>query len=159
MQGYEAHVFRTFQLSVSVVVPLAQLQSILPAGFIALANPAGSDTAQVGMSLIFYQRSERAATEADGPASVLAVTALVRNSLLSRNETVLLANEQNNPTKLRQQAIVRSLRGHYEQAFACCMSAHRIARGPRSAAGEDAGRKGVGFERRSRLLIGQLAPF
>jgi len=39
------------------------------------------------------------------------------------------------------------------------MSAHRIARGPRSAAGEDAGRKGVGFERRSRLLIGQLAPF
>ena len=100
MQGYEAHVFRTFQLSVSVVVPLAQLQSILPAGFIALANPAGSDTAQVGMSLIFYQRSERAATGADGPASVLAVTALVRNSLLSRNETVLLANEQNNPTSV-----------------------------------------------------------
>jgi hypothetical protein len=99
MQGYEAHVFRTFQLGVSAFVPLVQLQSILPAGFTALANPTGSDTAQVGMAFIFYQRSERGGG-VDGPASALAVTALVRNSLLARNETVLLANEQNNPASV-----------------------------------------------------------
>jgi hypothetical protein len=99
MQGYEAHVFRSFQLGVSAFVPLVQLQNILPAGFTAIANPAGSGTAQVSFAAIFYQRSERAAG-VDGPASVLVVTAVVRNSVLARNESVLLVNEQNDSTSV-----------------------------------------------------------
>lgn len=99
MQGYEAHVFRTFQLVVSAFVPIAQLKEILPPGFTALATPAGSDTAQIAISFIFYQRSERP-TGVDGPASAMVVTSVVRNSLLGRNESVLLANEQNNPASV-----------------------------------------------------------
>jgi len=99
MEGHEAHVFRTFQVGVSAFVPLAQLQSILPGDFTAIANPPGSNTAQIGIAFIFHQRSERSGV-VDGPASVLVVTAVVRHSLLARNETVLLANEQSDPASV-----------------------------------------------------------
>jgi hypothetical protein len=92
MQGYQSHVFRTFQVNLSAFVPLAQLQSILPSGFTAIA--AGPDIAQIGIGLIFHQRSERVGGT-DGPVSALVVTAVVRNVVRARNETVLLANEQN----------------------------------------------------------------
>jgi hypothetical protein len=99
MQGYEAHVFRTFQLNVPVIVPLAELQSILPTGFTALASPSGSSTAQITLGFVYHQRSERVGS-VDGPSSVLAVTALVHNDALDRNETVLLANEQSDSTSV-----------------------------------------------------------
>lgn len=99
VQGYQAHAFRTFQLNVPVFVPLGELQSILPPGFNAIASPSGSSTAQVSLGLIYHQRTERVGS-VDGPASSLAVTATVRNAVLGRNETVLLANEQSNPTSV-----------------------------------------------------------
>jgi hypothetical protein len=97
MQPYQSHVFRTFQLNVSAFVPLAQLQSILPSGFNAIAT--GPDIAQVGIGLIFHQRTERLGA-VDGPLSALVVTAVARNLARARNETLLLANEQNDPVSV-----------------------------------------------------------
>src|SRR5262245_6148380 len=97
VEGYDQRVFRTFQLSVPVFVPMSQLQDILPQGFTAIANPAGSATAQIGLGMTFHQRSERQRGERptiDGPESTLAVTTTVRNDLLGRTETLILANEK-----------------------------------------------------------------
>lgn len=99
MQGYEAHVFRTFQLNVPVFVPLAELQNTLPPNFSAVANPSGSATAAITIAFIFHQRSERVGS-VDGPADGLVVTAVVHNDLLQRNETVLLVNEQSDATSV-----------------------------------------------------------
>jgi len=99
IQGYESRVFRTFQLSVPVFVPLAELEAILPNGFVAVANPAGSNTASIMVSFVYHQRSERTAGVV-GPASTLVVTGSAYNSFLQRNETMLLANEQNEPTSV-----------------------------------------------------------
>jgi hypothetical protein len=94
MQGYQAHVFRTFQVNVLAFVSLAQLQAILPSGFDAIAS--GPGLSQLGIGLIFQQRTERGGG-VDGPISALVVTSVVRNVARARNETVLLANEQNDP--------------------------------------------------------------
>jgi len=94
MQGYQAHAIRTFQVNAPAFVSVAQLQAILPSGFNAIAS--GPGVAQLGISLIFQQRTERAGG-VDGPTSALVVTAVVRNVVRARNETILLANEQSDP--------------------------------------------------------------
>ena len=94
IQGYESRVFRTFQLSVPMFVPLAELQAILPNGFTAVANPAGSNTALVTLGFVHEQRGERGGG-VDGPVSTFVVTTSVRNALLNRLETAILGNEQN----------------------------------------------------------------
>jgi hypothetical protein len=97
MQGYQSHVFRTFQVNVTVLVSLSQLQGILPGDFNAIA--AAPEIAQVGIGLIFHQRSERGGG-VDGPVSALVVTTVARNVVRARNETLLLANEQNDPVSV-----------------------------------------------------------
>jgi hypothetical protein len=99
VQGYESRVFRTLALGVPVFVPLPELQAILPEGFTAIANPSGSTTALITLGLTYHQRGERIGGR-DGPVSTVNVTAAVFNSLLQRNETVILANEQNEPVSV-----------------------------------------------------------
>ena len=56
----------TFSLRVVVLVPLAQLQALLPPGFVATPFPAGSDTAFVNLQFNNQTRLERPGT---GPGS------------------------------------------------------------------------------------------
>lgn len=97
---YDARVFRTFQLVVPLYVDRLELQNILPAGFSAIANPTGSDTAVISLGFIYHQRAERGGV-VDGPASVFAVTTTARNEALGRNETLVLANEQDDPLSVK----------------------------------------------------------
>jgi hypothetical protein len=92
------HTLRTFQLSVSsVLVPLGELQAILPSGFNAIESSPGSGTASLILDFIFQERFERIGIGTFGPASGLQVRATVFNITLSRQETLLLAQEYSDP--------------------------------------------------------------
>jgi len=92
------HTLRTFQLSVSsVLVPLGELQAILPPGFNALESSPGSGTASLILDFIFQERFERIGIGTFGPASGLQVRATVLNITLNRQETVLMAQEYSDP--------------------------------------------------------------
>jgi hypothetical protein len=101
IQGYELRIFRTFVLNVPVFVPLGELQAILPNGFVAVANPAGSNTASILVSFVYHQRTERTGG-VFGPSTLFVVTGSAFNSFLQRNETMLLANEQSDPTSVEK---------------------------------------------------------
>ncbi len=89
---------RTFQLTVSsVLVPLGELNAILPPGFNAIESSPGSDTASLILDFIFQERFERIGIGTFGPASGLQVRASVLNITLNRQETVLLAQEYSDP--------------------------------------------------------------
>lgn len=92
------HTLRTLQLSVSsVLVPLGELNAILPPGFNAIESPPGSGTASLILDFIFQERFERIGLGTSGPASGLQVRATVLNTTLNRQETLLLAQEYSDP--------------------------------------------------------------
>jgi len=85
---------RTFQLVVdSVLVPLGELQAILPRGFNAIESSPGSGTASLTLDFIFQERFERIGVGTFGPASGFQVQAPALNVTLSRQERILLAQE------------------------------------------------------------------
>jgi hypothetical protein len=92
-----ARLFSTFRLSFNVIVPLAQLQAILPAGYLATElAPAGSGLATVILQFRFQERLERVGVGMFGPTSGLFVFHPARNGALNRSELLLLAAEDSN---------------------------------------------------------------
>jgi hypothetical protein len=83
LSGYENRAVRVHQLNVPVLVPLADLQAVLPNGYTALPVAAGGATAQVTLGFYYQQRSEFPAAVgsipagAYGPHSALNVFAVV----------------------------------------------------------------------------------
>ena len=73
----------TFSLRVGVLVPLAQLQALLPPGFVATPFPAGSDTAFVNLQFNNQTRLERPGTGPDfgtfGPSGTFQIDTRVTN--------------------------------------------------------------------------------
>ena len=57
--GYDFRSFRQYQVTIPVLVPLSELQAILPSGFNAIATPAGSQTGTISFLCIVDQRFER----------------------------------------------------------------------------------------------------
>jgi len=82
---------RTHNVGIQALVPLAQLQAILPAGLTAVANPVGSSTAQVVLTFVYQQRTEIVGQGTFGPASSLFVTTTVANDALGRQEGLQIA--------------------------------------------------------------------
>jgi hypothetical protein len=82
--------FRGHQLAIGLLVPLAELQALLPDGFEALPSAAGADTSLVGLTFVYQQRSVHADGSLLGPISELLVGATVQNTLLGRQESLFL---------------------------------------------------------------------
>lgn len=80
---FTARELLTHTLRVGVRVPLAELQALLPPGFIARANPVGSDTALVSLNFGYQIRLERPGAGAGfgnfGPYSMFYIDTSVRN--------------------------------------------------------------------------------
>lgn len=95
LAGAERRQFRAFVVQIPVLVPLSDLQAALPPGFIAIANPAGSSTAQVSLSFNAMQRLTQAATGRTASGSALTLTTAVMNTNIvpNRQETMFLAYE------------------------------------------------------------------
>jgi hypothetical protein len=89
------HQLRTHQLAVPVLVPLAEVQAVLPSGFNAVESAPGSGTATVTLVFIYQQRFERIGNGTFGPAWGLQVslTALNTNVEPDRLEAILPALE------------------------------------------------------------------
>lgn len=94
--GHEFRSLRVYQLSVPVLVPLAELQAALPAGFVPLATPANSNTATLTLMFIYQQRFERTAPgQSFGPFSgvLVSTTVLNTNTAPARQEILFPAFE------------------------------------------------------------------
>lgn len=79
--SHEFRSVRLYQLSIPVLVPVAELQAALPPGFHALATPAGSNTATLTLMFIYQQRFERAVVnQSFGPFSGVLVSTTILNT-------------------------------------------------------------------------------
>lgn len=70
---------RTYQVSIPVLVPISELQTIIPAGFTPVATPSGSNNATITLGLFVDQRSETPDLNF-GPISALLVSTTVNNT-------------------------------------------------------------------------------
>ena len=96
LDGYTYRSVRTYQVAIPVLVPLDELQAVLPPGFVAIATPAGSATATVTLNLFLDQRFQpTVGGPTYGPTSALlvTVTALNNNLATPRSEIVFPAFE------------------------------------------------------------------
>jgi len=81
LTNYEYRSVRTYQVSIPVLVPLNQLQAILPAGYTAIASPGDSQTASLSLGFFMDQRFERTGVaQSFGPVSALLVSTTVLNT-------------------------------------------------------------------------------
>ena len=82
---------RLYQVAFPVLVPLAELQGIMPAGFTAIATPAGSQTGTVNFLYIVDQRFERPTLgQTYGPFTGILVTTNAVNNNVSPARTELV---------------------------------------------------------------------
>jgi hypothetical protein len=81
---------RPYQMAVPVLVPMAEMQAILPPGFTAIASPVGSTTSALTLSFFLDQRFQPTAPSPTtfGPTSAMLVSATVFNTTLNRAELV-----------------------------------------------------------------------
>lgn len=86
----ELRAFRAHQMAFGVLVPLVELQALLPAGFDAVPSQAGADTAMIGITFVYHQRTEVAGGSVVGPSSGVFVSATVSNTALNRQEALYL---------------------------------------------------------------------
>jgi hypothetical protein len=92
------HLFSAYRLNVSIMVPIEDLQNILPAGFTAnpLLPPNPPGMAGLGLSFDFLGQCDRVGADPSGSAAGMYVLHGARNILLGRNEQVVLAGEFDN---------------------------------------------------------------
>jgi hypothetical protein len=93
LAGSTARIMETLALSVFATVPQAELQAVLPGGFIATESPAGSGLAVITLRFRFQERIEQLGGGTFGPASGLVVFHIARNAALNRPELLILAAE------------------------------------------------------------------
>ncbi|MBI4468191.1 MAG: hypothetical protein HY650_02605 [Acidobacteria bacterium] len=96
MAGAEARSLQTFLVQITILVPLAEIQAVLPPGFIARPNPAGSNMAQVGLLFLFQQRTTSLSDgKTFGPGSGLRIqTGVINTNLMpNRQEQGFLVQE------------------------------------------------------------------
>lgn len=94
LEGFEARVLRTHSLVVTVLVPRAELQAILPPGFVAQGTANDPDAAAVSFGFFYQQQFERTGVGTFGPSSGLQVTvgALNTNTDPDRAEGLQIAH-------------------------------------------------------------------
>jgi hypothetical protein len=84
LAGYHYRSVRTYQISIPVLVPVSELQAILPPGFTALPSAEGATTATLSLGFFVDQRFERTAIgQSFGPVSALLVSTTVLNTNVS----------------------------------------------------------------------------
>ncbi len=95
LAGAERRQLRLFRIQIPILVPLVELQAALPPGFIAIANPAGSNTGQVTLDFNFQQRFTRIADglTVGGSGLGLQVRVLNTNVMPNREEMDSLGEE------------------------------------------------------------------
>jgi hypothetical protein len=105
LAGFEARWLRTHQLSITALVPKAELQAILPPGFVAQATMNDPDAAAIGLAFVYQQQFERTGVGTFGPSSGVLVVhnALNTNTDPDRVEQLALA------TLLNDQSTVDAL--------------------------------------------------
>lgn len=91
LAGYTYRSVRAYQVAIPVLVPRAELQALLPAGFVPIATPAGSDTATVTLNFFLDQRFQPQVNgEVYGPTTALLATTNATNTTLSQPRTEIL---------------------------------------------------------------------
>lgn len=85
LAGYTYRSVRPYQVGIPVLVPIADMQAILPPGFTAVATPAGATNTTLTLSFFLDQRFQPDATSLTtfGPASAMLVSATVLNTNLA----------------------------------------------------------------------------
>ncbi|MBS1831387.1 MAG: hypothetical protein JST65_01665, partial [Acidobacteria bacterium] len=83
--GYTYRSVRSFQMAVPVLVRSAELQAVLPPGYVPVATPAGSDTATITLNFFLDQRFQPDASSATtyGPTSAVLITTTALNTRLA----------------------------------------------------------------------------
>ncbi|MES2206680.1 MAG: hypothetical protein V4525_07780 [Pseudomonadota bacterium] len=91
LSGYTYRSVRTYQVAIPVLVPLNQLQAILPPGFVPVAAPSNSNAGTVTLSLFLDQRFQpTAGGPTYGPTSALLMSTTAINYNLSTPRTELV---------------------------------------------------------------------
>jgi hypothetical protein len=87
--------FSTTRLNVTTMVPLEDLQRILPPGFTANPLPPPNPSGLAGLGLTFdsFAQCDRTGAAPSGSAPWMSVAHLARNTALARNELLILAAE------------------------------------------------------------------
>jgi hypothetical protein len=99
LTGYEQRVVQLHHLSFTIIVALADLQAVLPPGYVALPRPSDPTTAQVTVVIAYQDRVELPAAfngltaGTYGPSSHLSVEAVVRGAS-GDNELAILVHER-----------------------------------------------------------------
>jgi hypothetical protein len=99
LTGYEQRVVQPHHLSFTIIVPLADLQAVLPPGYVALPRASDPTTAQVTVVIAYQDRVELPAAfngltaGTYGPSSHLSVEAVVRGPS-GDNELAILVQER-----------------------------------------------------------------
>jgi hypothetical protein len=96
LAGYDYRSVRTYQVSIPVLVPLSQLQAIMPPGFTAQPSAPEARTATLSFAFFVDQRFERTGVgESYGPVTALLVSTTATNNNVNpaRSELVFPAFE------------------------------------------------------------------
>lgn len=96
LANWVARHVRTHQFTVTVLVPLAELQTALPPGYEAIASPVGSDTAAVSL-LVMYQLRHACPDGRVATTSSYFAAATARNVALDRPESLNLDTVATDP--------------------------------------------------------------
>ena len=82
--------FRTYQVTFPVLVPLDELQAIMPPKFHATPSAAGATTSTLNMAFFIDQRFERVGTGTFGPVSGVLVSTVAVNKNVSPEQSELV---------------------------------------------------------------------
>jgi len=95
LAGAPQRALRMLAVQIPLLIPLTELQAVLPPGFNAVATPAGSNTGQLTLTFAFQQRVTRIADgqTVGGSALLFQVTVLNTNLMPNRQESGLLGYE------------------------------------------------------------------
>ena len=92
LENYESRTLRSHRLVVQVLVPLAEVQALLPPGYLATASASFPATAVVNLNCEYQLRAEQPGVGSFGPASGLLVgLPAAQNTNLGRSEALILA--------------------------------------------------------------------
>ncbi len=87
---YDYRSVRTYQVTLTALVPRTQLQAVLPPGFTALPAPLNSTTSSISLAFFADQRFERVGVGSFGPVSAFLVSTTATNTNLSPSRPELV---------------------------------------------------------------------
>lgn len=91
LTGYNYRSLRTYQVTIPVLVPLDQLQAVMPPKFSATPSAAGATTSTLNLAFFLDQRFDEGGTGTFGPVSGLLVSTVAVNQNTSPEQSELVS--------------------------------------------------------------------